>query len=230
MICLSAGSLSPKTGTDAKVTGIFFGGTTAGGAPGGVPGVTAGAGAGAAGVAAGVVVGVPAAPGAAGGGPSSSVSRPFQIVTALAAMSVAHARRLSGSLIGISVGLPSRVPRAGVPGGAVGDVGSTALRDWLRNLIRTVTVTPCRRARHVVRVRAATVALGCRLAGRIGLVVERLGRAGRGHRDALGDRTHDRGDNPVADGSLEGHHLLRREAVDVAPIAESPPAAGVAPS
>ena len=38
--------------------------------------------------------------------------------------------------------LPIKAPSAGVPGGAPGEVGSTPLRDWFRNWMRTVTVTP----------------------------------------------------------------------------------------
>ena len=70
----------------------------------------------------------------------TSVRRPFHFLTAPSAVSLAHARRVS--LAGISVASPLGAPRSGVPGGAVGDFGSIVFRNWFRNLIRTVTVTP----------------------------------------------------------------------------------------
>ena len=70
------------------------------------------------------------------------VSLPFQGLTCSLTMSWHHFRRSSGSLTGISVGLSSRVPNGGVPGGAPGALGSTPLRNWFRNWMRMVTVTP----------------------------------------------------------------------------------------
>src|SRR5690349_14263523 len=113
--CEWASSPSPNTGSARKVTGRRFLVTVGGGTP---------------------------ATGSGGAGrPSSptSVSRPFQILTPSWTTLVAQPRR--GSSAGISVGDPMSVPSAGVPAGAVGEAGSTVLRDWLTNRTLTVTVT-----------------------------------------------------------------------------------------
>lgn len=128
-----------EDGTDVNVTGNFFGGGIGAGAgptpAAGTPAsATPPAGAGAAGAA--------AAGAAAASGSSVSVRRPFQMATAFPAISVAQARRLSGSVTGISVGESSSLPNGGVPAGDPGAVGSTVFRDWLTSLILTVTVTP----------------------------------------------------------------------------------------
>ena len=70
------------------------------------------------------------------------VSLPFHGFTCSFTMSWHQVRRSSGSFAGMTVGLPSNVPSGGVPAGAPGALGSTPFRDWLRNWIRTVMVTP----------------------------------------------------------------------------------------
>ncbi len=58
----------------------------------------------------------------------TKLSLPFQGFTCSLTMFWHQARRLSGSVAGISVGEPIRAPSRGVPAGAPGEVGSIPLR------------------------------------------------------------------------------------------------------
>ena len=212
MICLSAGSLSPKTGTAANVTGSFLGGTTAGGPPGGTAGVTPPAGAG---------DGGRRCRGRAGG-PGRGRRRTFREREA----AVPDGHRLRGD-VGCPAASVVRVVDRDLRGAAdQGAEGRRARRgrrrgrvDGVARLAEELDAHRDRdagvaRPRHVVGVGAAAVALGGGLAGRVRLVVERLRRARGRHRHALGDRAHDRRDDPVADRPLQGQDLLRGQALE----------------